>query len=311
MRIFQTTIAGEITLSGVGVHSGAPSRITFRPADPGHGIVFRTVDRDGRRHPVEALVSRVAPSDLSTTLTGQNGQTISTVEHAMAAIAGSAIDNLEIDIDGPEVPIMDGTSLAFIDAFEQAGIVEQAAKRRYIRILRPVRIESGNSWAEFGPYDSGSRYEVEIDFDTPVIGRQKYAGDMQPAAFRGDISNARTFGFMRDVERLWAAGLALGSSLDNSLVIGDDNTIINPGGLRHPDEFVRHKTLDAIGDLALAGAPFIGCFRSYRGGHRLNAAALRALFEADNAYEMVELEEAPGGTSHVPVTPPVPAPGAA
>jgi UDP-3-O-[3-hydroxymyristoyl] N-acetylglucosamine deacetylase len=230
----------------------------------------------------------------------------------MAAIAGSGIDNLIIEIDGPEVPILDGTSSAFLDAFEQAGFVHQAAKRRFIRVLKTSRIEAGASWAEFRPYE-GTRYEVEIDFETPVIGRQKFASDMDAAIFRKEISRARTFGFMRDVEKLWAAGLALGSSLDNSLVIGDDNSVINPGGLRYKDEFVRHKTLDAIGDLALAGAPFIGCFRSYRGGHRLNAAALRALLSDHTAFEIVEMAGKRGqsrGASLVAVNAPFFAPWA-
>jgi UDP-3-O-[3-hydroxymyristoyl] N-acetylglucosamine deacetylase len=287
LRDYQTTIAERISLAGAGVHSGAPVTITFLPADPGTGIVFHRMDGDGVSHEIKALVSEVGTTDLSTTLTDRAGVTVSTVEHVMAAIAGSGIDNMIAEIDGPEVPILDGTSSVFLDAFEQAGFVRQAAKRRFIRILKTSRIEAGASWAEFSPYE-GTRYEVEIDFDTPAIGRQKFASDMDETIFRKEISRARTFGFMRDVEKLWAAGLALGSSLDNSLVIGDDHSVINPGGLRYRDEFVRHKTLDAIGDLALAGAPFIGCFRSYRGGHRLNAAALRALLSDPAAFEIVE-----------------------
>lgn len=205
----------------------------------------------------------------------------------MAAVAALGIDNLIIEVEGPEVPILDGTSARFIDAFDEAGIVTQDAKRRFIRILKTVRVEAGGSWGEFQPY-SGTRYEVEIDFECPLIGRQKYANDINEDVFRKDISTARTFGFMKDVERLWAAGLALGSSLDNSLVIGDDNSVINPGGLRFTDEFVRHKTLDAVGDLALAGLPFIGCFRSYRGGHRLNAETVKALLADKSNYDIVE-----------------------
>jgi len=287
LRDFQTTIAERVTLSGAGVHSGAPVTMTFAPADPDTGIVFHRTDGKGAGHTIKALVSEVGTTDLSTTLTNRAGTTVATVEHVMAAIAGAGIDNLIIEIDGPEVAILDGTSLAFLDVFEEAGLAGQEAKRRFIRILKPVRIESGASWAEFLPYD-GTRYDVEIDFETPVIGRQKFARDMDEKVFRKEIAPARTFGFMRDVEKLWAAGLALGSSLDNSLVIGDDNSVINPGGLRFKDEFVRHKTLDAIGDLSLAGAPFIGCFRSYRGGHRLNAAALRALLADQTAFEIVE-----------------------
>lgn len=289
MQDFQTTIAKRIFVSGAGVHSGAPVTLSFLPAAVNTGIVFNVIDSAGVRHPIKALVSEVGATDLSTKLANVEGITISTIEHVMAAIAGSGIDNMVLEIDGPEVPIFDGSSAAFLEAFDEAGLSQQSAKRRYIRILKSSRVESGASWAEFIPYE-GTRYEVEIDFETPVIGRQKFAGDMDDAVFRKEISRARTFGFMRDVERLWAAGLALGSSLDNSLVIGDDNTVINPGGLRYPDEFVRHKTLDAIGDLSLAGAPFIGCFRSYRGGHRLNASAVRALLADPSAFEIIKMQ---------------------
>ena len=210
------------------------------------------------------------------------GEHIATVEHLMAALFGLGIDNVVIEIDGHEVPILDGSAMAFVEAIDQAGIETLPVKRRYIRVVKPVRIENGASWAEFRPY-SGTRFEVEIDFESPAIGRQLFASDINADIFRRDIARARTFGFMKDVERLWAAGYALGSSLENSLVIGDDNRVINMGGLRYPNEFVRHKTLDAMGDLALAGARFIGCFRSYRGGHRMNAAALRRLLSDRSA----------------------------
>ncbi len=183
---------------------------------------------------------------------------------------------------------MDGSSEVFMDAIEQVGTVNLGVKRRYIRVTKPVRIESGASWSEFRPYD-GTRFEVEIDFDSKLIGRQKWEGDLTADTFKRELSRARTFGFMRDVERLWAAGFALGSSLENSVVISDDDTVINVEGLRYEkDEFVRHKTLDAVGDLALAGAQFIGCYRSYRGGHKMNANALKALLSDPTAYEVVE-----------------------
>ncbi len=290
LRNLQTTIAKRVSVSGAGVHSGAPVTLSFIPAAVDTGIVFHVMDSEGVTHPIKAHVSQVGATDLSTKLTNSAGMSVSTIEHVMAAIAGSAIDNMVLEINGPEVPIFDGSSTAFLAALDEAELVQQSAKRRYIRILKHSRVESGTSWAEFIPYD-GTRYEVEIDFETPVIGHQKFSGDMNDTVFRREISRARTFGFMRDVERLWAVGLALGSSLDNSLVIGDDNTVINPGGLRYPDEFVRHKTLDAIGDLSLAGAPFIGCYRSYRGGHRLNATILRALLADSSAFEIVEMPQ--------------------
>lgn len=285
MSVYQKTIGRVVTLSGVGVHGGTHASVTFIPADANTGIIFLRSDiKDAPA--VRAHASEIGATDLCTALGPQQAR-INTVEHLMAAIVALGIDNLVIEVEGPEVPILDGTSARFIDAFDEAGIVIQDAKRRFIRILKTVRVEAGGSWGEFQPY-SGTRYEVEIDFETPLIGRQKFANDVNEEVFRKEISTARTFGFMTDVERLWAAGLALGSSLDNSLVIGDDNSVINPGGLRFTDEFVRHKTLDAVGDLALAGLPFIGCFRSYRGGHRLNAETVKALLADKSNYDIVE-----------------------
>ncbi|PRD45186.1 UDP-3-O-acyl-N-acetylglucosamine deacetylase [Phyllobacterium phragmitis] len=283
---YQKTLAHPVTLSGIGVHGGKPVTANFLPGDPDTGIVFHRTDADGRLHEIKALASEIGATDLCTSL-GNRGVKVDTVEHLMAALMALEIDNLIIEIDGSEVPILDGTSTCFIEAFEQAGLAVQAAKRRFIRVTKTVRVETGGSWAEFRPYD-GTRFEVEIDFECPLIGRQRFASDMNAQVFRREIASARTFGFMKDVEKLWASGHALGSSLDNSLVIGDDNSVINPGGLRFPDEFVRHKALDAVGDLALAGVPFIGCFRSYRSGHRLNAATLRALLSDHSAFEIVE-----------------------
>lgn len=286
MSAYQKTLARVVTLSGVGVHGGKPASATFLPADADTGIVFRRSDLGDSARDYRAHVSEVGATDLCTSL-GARDARIDTVEHLMAAVSSLGIDNLVVEVDGPEVPILDGTSARFIEAFDEAGVVLQQAKRRFIRILKTVRVEAGGSWGEFQPY-SGTRFEVEIDFECPLIGRQKFSGDMSEATFRDEISTARTFGFMKDVERLWAAGYALGSSLDNSLVIGDDNSVINPGGLRFKDEFVRHKTLDAVGDLALAGLPFIGCFRSYRSGHRLNAETVRALLADKTAFDIVE-----------------------
>lgn len=286
MSAYQKTIGRAVTLSGVGVHGGAAASVTFQPADTDAGIIFQRSDLGTAARAMRAHVSEIGATDLCTALGPQEAR-INTVEHLMAAIAALGLDNLIVEVAGPEVPILDGTSARFIDAFDEAGIVEQETKCRFIRILKTVRVEGGGSWGEFQPY-SGTRFEVEIDFECPLIGRQKFASDMSEETFRKELSTARTFGFMKDVERLWAAGLALGSSLDNSLVIGDDNSVINPGGLRFEDEFVRHKTLDAVGDLALAGLPFIGCFRSYRGGHRLNAETVKALLADKSNYDIVE-----------------------
>lgn len=285
---FQTTIAAPLSLTGIGVHSGRTVTINMLPAEAGTGIVFVRQHDDGSSTELKAVSSQVGNTDLCTVLGFSPARSIATIEHVMAAIYALGLDNLVIEVDGAEMPIMDGSSEVFIDAIEQVRIVNLGVKRRYIRVIKPVRIESGASWSEFRPYD-GTRFEVEIDFDTPLIGRQKWEGDLTASTFKNELSRARTFGFMRDVERLWAAGFALGSSLENSVVISDDNTVINVEGLRYEkDEFVRHKTLDAVGDLALAGAQFIGCYRSYRGGHKMNANALKALLSDPTAYEVVE-----------------------
>lgn len=285
---FQTTIAGRVTLAGIGVHSGAPVSITLHPAEAGTGILFQRFDGEELLGEYRAVSAEVGNTDLCTVLGTHPARMIATVEHVMAALYAAGIDTIVVEVQGGEMPIMDGSSASFIDAIEQTGIKTLGAKRRYIRVVRPIRIEAGSSWAEFVPYE-GTRFEVEIDFETPLIGRQKWEGDLSFACFRDELSRARTFGFMRDVERLWAAGFALGSSLENSVVISDDHTVINVEGLRYgKDEFVRHKTLDAVGDLAMAGAQFIGCYRSYRGGHKLNANALKALLADRDAYEVVE-----------------------
>jgi UDP-3-O-[3-hydroxymyristoyl] N-acetylglucosamine deacetylase len=292
---FQNTLKSRITLSGIGVHSGLPVTVHFNPADPDTGIVFQCVSADGGGE-IRALVSEIGATDLCTVLGDPSSRHVATVEHLMAALFGLGIDNVTIEIEGSEVPILDGSAAAFVDAFDQAGIEQQAAKRRYIRVLKPVRIDNGASWAEFRPH-SGTRFEIEIDFENPAIGRQAFQTEIDADTFRGDVARARTFGFMKDVERLWAAGYALGSSLENSVVIGDDSRIINMEGLRYPNEFVRHKLLDAMGDLALAGARFIGCFRSYRGGHKLNASALRRLLSDRSAFEIVEATRRERGRS--------------
>lgn len=284
---FQTTISNPVTISGTGVHSGAQVSITFHPAEADSGIVFQRLHDNGSVSEYRAVSSQVGNTDLCTVLGFSPDKAIATIEHVMAALYALSLDNVLIEVQGAEMPIMDGSSAPFIDAIDQVGLRPLAVKRRYIRVVKPVRVEAGSSWSEFLPHD-GTRFEVEIDFDCPLIGRQAWKGELTPATFRSELSRARTFGFMRDVERLWAAGYALGSSLENSVVISDDNAVINIEGLRYGDEFARHKTLDAVGDLALAGAQFIGCYRSYRGGHKMNALALKALLNDRTAYEVVE-----------------------
>lgn len=287
LRGHQTTLKHQAYLKGIGVHSGKDVFASFIPAAPDTGIVFVRHDDAGKRVEIPAIASHVCQTALCTAIGAPCGTAVATIEHLMAAIFALGIDNLYIEIDNMEVPVADGSAAAFVDLFEEAGLSVSSTRRRFIRVLKEVRVEDGASWAAFSPYD-GTRFDIEIDFDTPVIGRQRFAADIDGETFKKEISRARTFGFLKDVERLWASGYALGSSLENSVVIGHNDDVINPEGLRFKDEFVRHKTLDAIGDLALAGAQFIGCFRSYRGGHRMNADALRALLSNPSAYEIVE-----------------------
>jgi UDP-3-O-[3-hydroxymyristoyl] N-acetylglucosamine deacetylase len=284
----QTTLSERATLIGNGVHSNAPVQIVLHPADANHGIVFlRTGLADGRERLIEARHSLVSATELCTVLGEDSSGSVATIEHLMAAIVGLGLDNVLVEIDGPEMPILDGSSAEFVDAIDRAGLVTLSTARKFVRVLRPVRVSNGRAFAELKPYDRGFRLDVEIDFDTPIIGRQRKVFELTPSGFRKEIARARTFGFMRDVERLWKAGFALGASLDNTVAIGDD-AVINPEGLRWSDEFVRHKTLDAIGDLALAGHQLLGDYRSYCGGHGLNVAVVEALFADRANYAIVE-----------------------
>ena len=283
----QTTLREKVEFSGVGVHSGQPVSISLLPAEADTGIVFSVTDAKTQvTTDIPANLSSVGATDLCTVLGDLGGAHVATVEHLMAALRALNVDNVIVEMDAVEVPVLDGSSIVYVDAIRSVGLTSLDAGRCYIRVNKPVRVDMGASWGEFVPYE-GTRYEVEIDFDCETIGRQKFASDLTEDVFVTELSRARTFGFMKDVERLWAAGFALGSSLENSVVIGDDNQIINPEGLRYHDEFVRHKTLDAIGDLALAGAPILGCFRSYRGGHKLNSLALKALLSDRDAFDFV------------------------
>ena len=287
--LFQSTLAGDITLSGRGVHSGTPVTVALRPAPVNHGVKFlRTGLLGGRERLVAARYDQVAASELCTIIGDVESGSVSTIEHMMAAFYALGIDNVLVVIDGAEVPILDGSSDPFVTAIRDAGIAVQETPRRYVRILKPVRVEHDGKFSELLPFSGGFRMTVEIAFDTPVIGRQKKTLDITGPVFASQLSRARTFGFLRDVDRLRSAGYALGASLDNTVAI-DGDSIMNPEGLRYRDEFVRHKMLDAVGDLSLAGFPIIGHFRSYCGGHRMNVAVLQELFSDRTAFEIVEL----------------------
>ncbi len=282
----QTTVAREVELRGTGVHSGAPVSLVLHPADANTGLRFLVSKRGRIVAEIPADVRFVKNLTLCTVIGDDTGASISTVEHLLAALRGLGVDNCYIEVDSKEIPIMDGSSAPFVKAIDEAGIAELSEPRTFIKVLKPVRVEDGDCWGEIVPHN-GFHLDVEIDFETTVIGRQRLSLEMTPSAFRNDISRARTFGFMCDVERLWKAGLALGASLDNTVAIGEDK-IINREGLRYPQEFVRHKMLDAVGDLALAGHPLLASYRSVRGGHRLNAHVLQALLADATAWTMVQ-----------------------
>ena len=289
----QTTLRTSATVSGVGVHSGAPATLNMLPAEANTGIVFVRLGQDGRPdREVRADVRAVAATEFATVIGDAEGPLCSTAEHVLAALTGLGVDNAIIEIDGPEVPIMDGSAAPFVAAIDQVGLVSLSAPRRFIKVLKPVRVAQGDSFGELRPYAHGFRLDVEIQFNHPTIGRQTFSRDLSAEIFRNDLARARTFGFMRDVAKLWNAGYALGASFENTLVVTEDR-VLNPEGLRFSDEFVRHKALDAIGDLSLAGAPLIGAYRSVRGGHSLNHAVLSALMADRSAWMVVDMVEAP------------------
>ena len=289
----QTTLRHQVALSGVGVHSGAPVTLTMHPADDDAGIVFQRIAPDGSlEREIRADVRAVTATEFATVLGDASGPLCSTAEHLLAALRGLHVDNAIIEIDGPEVPIMDGSAAAFVDAIDQAGLTARALPRRYIEVIKPVRVAKGEAYGELRPYSHGFRVEAEIDFDHPLIGKQALALDIEPNTFRREIARARTFGFMKDVAKLWSAGYALGANFDNTLVISEDR-VLNPEGLRFADEFVRHKMLDAIGDLALAGQPLLAVYRTVRGGHKLNHAVLSALMADPAAWRVVEAPAEP------------------
>ncbi len=285
----QTTLRAPVTVTGVGVHSGSPVSLALAPADINTGFVFIRTGLEGADREVVAAATSVIATDFATVLGDSEGPCVSTAEHVLAALRGMGVDNATIEVDGPEVPIMDGSAAPFVAAIDSVGLVQQSAPRRFIEVLKTVQVSIGNSLGEIRPH-SGFRAEVEIDFANPQIGRQAYNFDMNPDSFRRDICRARTFGCMADVAKLWSEGYALGASFENSVVF-DDTRVMNAEGLRYADECVRHKVLDVVGDLALAGLPLLGLYKSVRGGHKLNHAVLTALLADRHAWRIVEAVE--------------------
>ncbi|MDT8438226.1 MAG: UDP-3-O-acyl-N-acetylglucosamine deacetylase [Wenzhouxiangellaceae bacterium] len=289
----QRTLKNVIRATGVGMHNGRKVAMTLRPAPANTGIIFRRIDLD----PIFEIAARpesVGDTALSTTLVGANGQRIATIEHLMSALAGLGIDNAYIDLDAPEVPIMDGSAGPFVFLLQSAGIAEQNAPKRFIRILETVEVADGDKWVRLEPCD-GFRVGFEIAFDHPVF-RQRNCRielDFSTTSYLKEVARARTFGFMRDIEFLRQRNLVLGGSMDNAVVI-DDYRILNSEGLRYEDEFVKHKVLDAIGDLYLLGAGLLGRFVGHKSGHELNNVLLRELLARSEAWETVEFNEPAG-----------------
>src|SRR3977135_3260621 len=295
----QTTLRSKATVRGVGVHSGLPVNLILGPAPIDAGFIFVRTGLDGCDREIQASAESVIATELATVLGDRKGPLVSTAEHVLAALRGMGVDNATIEVDGPEVPIMDGSAAAFVAAIDQAGIVTQSAARRFIQVLKPVQVAMGDSFGELRPH-ACFRAGVEIDFTNPVIGRQNYLLDLSPERFRREICRARTFGCMNDVARLWSAGFALGASFENSVVF-DETRLLNTEGLRYRDECARHKVLDVVGDLALAGLPLLGAYRSQRGGHKLNHAVLTALLADRSAWRVVESEAARRSRVHAEV----------
>jgi UDP-3-O-[3-hydroxymyristoyl] N-acetylglucosamine deacetylase len=293
--IKQRTLKNVIRATGIGLHTGEKVYLTLRPAAVDTGIVFRRVDLDP---PVEipARAENVGDTTLSTSLMG-DGARVATVEHLLSALAGLGIDNAYVDVSAPEVPIMDGSAGPFVFLVQSAGLVDQNAPKRFIRIKKPVKVEDGDKWARFDPFE-GFKVSFAIEFDHPVFKNrcQEAVVDFSTTSFVKEVSRARTFGFMRDVELMREKRLALGASLDNAVVV-DDYRVLNEDGLRYDDEFVKHKVLDAIGDLYLLGRSLIGAFSGFKSGHALNNRLLRVLMADESAWELVTFEDA----SHAPI----------
>jgi UDP-3-O-[3-hydroxymyristoyl] N-acetylglucosamine deacetylase len=290
----QRTVGSALEFSGFGVHSGLPVTLTIEPApvDTGYRIQ-RRLDSGEIVGPVPVHFARVTRTTLCTTIDLGDSVSVATVEHVISALSGLGVDNALLTVTGPECPILDGSAAPFVEGILGVGLEIQNKSRKYIKIMRQVLVRNNEASAALEPYN-GRVLDLEIDFDSRVIGRQRMIFDWTPRKYTQDVARARTFGFVRDARILRQAGYALGSSLDNSVTIHEDR-ILNPGGLRYEDEFVRHKLLDAIGDLALCGLPIYGRFRSYKGGHALNALILHGLFASKANYEIVTAEDLPLG----------------
>jgi UDP-3-O-[3-hydroxymyristoyl] N-acetylglucosamine deacetylase len=284
---FQRTLKTSIGCSGIGLHSGVRVAMKLHPAPVNSGIVFKRVDLVGGGSEIPARWDRIADSRMCTVLADESGVSVATVEHLMSAFYGMSIDNALVELNGPEVPAMDGSAAPFIFLMECAGVSEQSEPRKHLRILKPVVHSHGNKQVSLTPADHGLKLEFDIDFAAPAVGQQSCQFDIERDLFKSEISKARTFGFLSDVTALREAGLARGGSLENAIVV-DGDRVLNEDGLRHSDEFVRHKVLDAIGDLYLTGHRIIGHFHGICSSHADTASLLRQVFADDSNWELVE-----------------------
>ncbi len=284
----QTTLCQRVQCSGIGLHSGNQVSLSLNPAEAGTGIRFRRTDLNGKAAWIEARWDHVVDTRLCTVVGNSHGTIVGTVEHLMAALAAAGVDNAVVELDSPEPPAMDGSSAPFLFLIECAGIKAVRAPRAMLHVCKAVRVSDGEKFAALEPC-AYPEMDVEIVFDNPVIGRQRTHMALSGMRFKGELSRARTFGFAHEVEYMRQNGLALGGSLDNAVVV-DGDSVLNPDGLRYHDEFVRHKALDAVGDLYLAGGPIVGRYVGYQAGHKLNNLVLRALFDDASAYEWVDAE---------------------
>jgi len=285
--IYQCTIAHSVFISGIGLHSGQRINMTLRPAEAKTGIIFHRSEGD-RTVSIEAVSANVVDTRLATVI-GKGGLSVSTVEHIMAALTACGIDNLNIDIDGPEVPIMDGSAAPFVELIQKAGIRSLPRCRKYLSIRKPITLVEGEKRLTIIP-SRFFRITYDIAFDHPCISLQNRTVKVTPETFRKEISAARTFGFLKEVEYLKANGLARGGSMENAIVI-DENAILNPEGLRFPDEFVRHKILDAVGDFSLLGYPILGHIKAFKAGHDINHKMVEKILSTPDSWKLVEFTE--------------------
>ena len=297
--INQRTILKPVSMTGIGLHSGAKVEVAFRPAPADTGIVYTRTDLNPNVT-MKCTADNVKDTQLCTALVNETGVRISTVEHLTAALSALGIDNLFIDVNAPEIPVMDGSAQPFIYLFASVGIQELSAPKKFLRVVRKVRVENEGKWAELTPSESGFNLDLQIDFNHPAMDKDKqhYAMSFTGEAFARDVSRARTFCFMRDVEYMHAHNLALGGSLENAVVL-DDHRVINPEGLRYEDEFVKHKLLDAIGDLYMDGHSILANFKAYKTGHDLNNRLLRALLSDSSNYEVIQFADTQKSKSKV------------